>query len=55
LRSYGVILPRLARMVPCATLIMENAKWSSQQTTMQKVTVTDRKTVRKQQIIIGRT
>jgi hypothetical protein len=33
---------------------MESAVWSSQQTMMQKVTVSERKTVPKQQIIIAR-
>ena len=55
LRSYGVIPPRLVRMVPCATLTMENAVWSIQQTTTQKVIVSDRKTVGKQQVLIVRT
>jgi hypothetical protein len=54
-RSYGVILRRIVRMIPCATLTMGSAVWSSQQIMMQKVTVSDRKTVRKQQVIIART
>ncbi|MGH9974097.1 MAG: hypothetical protein ACRD93_09395 [Nitrososphaeraceae archaeon] len=54
-RSCGVILPRIARMISCATLTMESAVWSSQQTMMQKVTVSERKTVPKQQVIIART
>jgi len=34
---------------------MESAEWSSQQTMMQKVTVSERKTVPKQQAVIART
>jgi hypothetical protein len=47
-RSYGVIQPRIARMVSCALLAMESAVWSSQQTTMQRVTVLDIKMVPQQ-------
>jgi hypothetical protein len=41
-------------MISCATLTMESAVWSSQQTMMQKVTVSERKTVPKQQVITAR-
>jgi len=54
-RSCGVIQPRIAQMVSCALLTMESAAWSSQQTMMQKVAVSNRKTVPKQQLLIART